>query len=278
MKNEKPNAEVVWKQMADLLVPRLRLSFVDRAIYFHLVRHSRLEGKARLHFSIYWLARGTLLSGATAREAVRRLVAIGALRLIERTKAGHVVEVRLPEEIPAVRADKSAASNGTLPNRTADIGETDFLESKELREAIHQREGGACFYCLRRLTPRGRCVDHVVPRVRGGDNSYRNLVSSCGDCNSQKGEEEAGDFLRRLYRQGRLTAEELSGRLRTLEMLAAGELRPAIPTPKPQFAVGAGKPTSPSYKRFPVGSLSDAPPTRKTGEQEKTAARLRHST
>lgn len=73
MKNEKPNAEVVWKQMADLLVPRLRLSFVDRGIYFHLVRHSRLEGKARLHFSIYWLARGTLLSGATAREAVRRL-------------------------------------------------------------------------------------------------------------------------------------------------------------------------------------------------------------
>lgn len=256
MKNEKPNAEVVWKQVADVLVPRLRLSFVDRAIYFHLVRHSRLEGKARLHFSIYWLAGGTLVSSATAREAVRRLVAIGALRLIERTKAGHVVEVRLPDEIPAVRADKSAARNETQLNRAADIEETDFLENKELREAIHEREHGACFYCLRRLTARARCLDHVVPRVRGGDNSYRNLVSSCGDCNSQKGEEEAGDFLRRLYRHGRLTAEELSSRLSALEVLAAGDLRPVLTAPKPQFAGGAPKPTPPSSKRFPVRSVS----------------------
>lgn len=85
MKNEKANAEVAWKQMADLLVPRMRLSVVDRAIYFHLVRHSRLEGKMRLHFSIYWLAGGTLVSSQTARESVRRLVDNGALRLVERT-------------------------------------------------------------------------------------------------------------------------------------------------------------------------------------------------
>lgn len=239
MKNEKANAEVVWKQMADWLVPRMRLSMVDRAIYFHLVRHSRLEGKVRLHFSILWLAGGTLVSSGTARESVRRLVGNGALRLVERTKAGHVVEVRLPEEIPAARADRNAASDGTKLNRAADIEEMDFLESKELREAIHQREGGACFYCLRRLTARARCIDHVVARVRKGSNSYRNMVSACAECNSQKGEDGAGDFLRRLYRQGRLTAAELEGRLRALDMLAAGELRPVLPTPKPQFARSA---------------------------------------
>jgi len=79
MKNKKPNAEVVWTQLEDLLVPRL--SVIDRAIYSHLLRHSRLEGKLCLRFSIRWLARHIRLSAGPVRGAVRRLVAQGALRL-----------------------------------------------------------------------------------------------------------------------------------------------------------------------------------------------------
>src|SRR6266700_4022969 len=99
MKNKKPNAELVWKQLEDLLAPRLRLSVIERTVYAHLLRHSRLEGKLRLRFSIRWLARNIRLSTGPVREAVRRLVAQGAMRLVQRSKAGHVVEVRLPEEI-----------------------------------------------------------------------------------------------------------------------------------------------------------------------------------
>ncbi len=69
-------------------------------------------------------------------------------------------------------------------------------------------------------------LDHVVPRARLGCNSYRNLVSSCIECNSQKGEKPADEFLRRLYRERRLTATELAARLRALDALAAGKLRP----------------------------------------------------
>jgi len=65
-----------------------------------------------------------------------------------------------------------------------------------------------------------------VPRVRFGRNSYRNLVSCCLECNSRKGDRPATDFLRTLYRLGRLTAAELDGRLRALKDLAAGKLRP----------------------------------------------------
>src|SRR6266478_4788895 len=84
MKNKKPNAEHIWKQFEDHLVPRLRLSVIDRAVYSHLLRHSRLEGKLRLRFSILWLARNIRLSGGPAREAVRRLAAKGVFRLVER--------------------------------------------------------------------------------------------------------------------------------------------------------------------------------------------------
>jgi len=67
MKNKKPNAELVWKQLEDLLVPRLNLSVIERTVYSHLLRHSRLEGKLRLRFSIRWLAHNIRLSAGPVR-------------------------------------------------------------------------------------------------------------------------------------------------------------------------------------------------------------------
>ena len=228
MKNTTCDAGEIWKQFEDLLVPRLGLSVVDRAAYSHLLRHSRLEGRVRLRFSILWLARGAGVSGWAARKAVRSLVAKGALRLAQRSRAGHVVEVRLPEEIRSVRAGKNAAEQAVRLASAANIEKTDFLETRALRQAIHAREGGFCFYCLRRLTPMVRCLDHVGPRVRRGRNSYRNVVSSCAECNSKKREGRAEDFLRWLYREGRLSAGELSRRLRALAELGSGKLRPRL--------------------------------------------------
>src|SRR5229473_2237327 len=186
MKISKTNAVLIWKQIEDVLVPRLGLSVVERAVYSHLLRHSRLEDRLRLRFSILWLARGNRLSAGSVRLAVRRLVAKGALRLVERTKAGHVVEVRLPGEIRAVRPERGAGGPARLP-RTTNLEEMDFLQTKARREAIHSRERSLCFYCLRRLTARVRCLDHVVPQVRRGSNSCRNIVSSCSEWNSQGG-------------------------------------------------------------------------------------------
>ncbi len=232
MKNKRPNAELVWKQLEDLLVPRLRLSLIDRTVYAHLQRHSRLEGKLRLRFSIRWLARNIRLSTGPVRQGVRRLVAHGALRLVQRSKTGHVVEVRLPEEIRPERLNGIESRTGGEDEAGAaaavNIEEADFLQNTTLRKAIHARERGQCFYCMRRTTPTVQCLDHVVPQARLGRNSYRNLVSSCMECNAQKGEKAADDFLRRLYRERRLTAAELAARLRALDALSSGKLRPSL--------------------------------------------------
>ncbi len=229
MKSNKPDAAQIWKQLDDLLVPRLRLSITERGVYSHLLRHSHLEGRAVLRFSLPWLARGARLSTNPARWAVRRLIAHGALRLVERSKAGHVVEVRLPDEIRATRHKKIRRRAARPLPRGLDF-EVDFLKNRALRHAIHLRERGRCFYCLRRLTPMIRCLDHVVPRVSFGSNSYRNLVSCCLLCNSQKRDRPAGDFLRWLYRQRRLTDAELTARLRALDALASGKLPPPLAT------------------------------------------------
>jgi HNH endonuclease len=197
MKNKKPDAALVWKQLEDDLTPRLGLNLGDRVVYAHLVRHSRLAGKTQLRFSIRRLAFDAHLSYNSARHAVRRLIAKGALRLIERAPAaGHVVEVRLPNEALAAVSEGGLAMGATRRSGAAGLEQMNFLHGKTRRDAIHARDRGLCFYCLSRLTPTARCLDHVVPAARGGTNSYRNLVSCCVECNTQKGETVAEDFRR----------------------------------------------------------------------------------
>jgi hypothetical protein len=241
MPNKTLNAKLLWMQFEDVLAPRLGLTVKERAVYSYLLRHSLVVGKVRLQFAVMSMARTLGLCIGPARQAVRRLDELGALRVLKRNKTGHLVEMRLPEKIRALRQSKNGASFTTQAMGAVGVGaageppastlETrDFLKTWALRKAIHDRERGACFYCLRRTPANVHCLDHVVPRVRFGRNSYRNLVSCCLDCNSRKGDRPAPDFLRTLYRLGRLTAAELDGRLRALKDLAAGKLRPWLPT------------------------------------------------
>ncbi len=81
--NKKLDGIQIWKQFEDLLIPKLRLS-MSGALYSHLLRHCRFEGKLQLRFSIGWLARGVGIGAQAARGGVRRLAAKGALRLTEK--------------------------------------------------------------------------------------------------------------------------------------------------------------------------------------------------
>ena len=54
------------------------------------------------------------------------------------------------------------------------------------RRALFARDGWRCVYCgdgTTRLT-----LDHVVPRSRGGDSVWENVVTACGPCNLRKGD------------------------------------------------------------------------------------------
>jgi 5-methylcytosine-specific restriction endonuclease McrA len=52
------------------------------------------------------------------------------------------------------------------------------------RSGVVVRDGGACAYCGGPATT----VDHIVPRSRGGRNSWLNTVAACGGCNQRKGD------------------------------------------------------------------------------------------
>jgi predicted DNA-binding transcriptional regulator len=229
MKAAKLDAVQVCKEFEDVLAPRLKLSILERAVYSHLLRHSRHEGKLRLRFTILWLASNMGVTARRVRQAVRRLVEKGVLRLIERSNIGHVVEVLLPREVRAAHSNQSAPAC-SMPSGGANLEQLDFWRTRPLRLAIHAREAGLCFYCLRQTPGRDHCLDHVLPVAKAGTNSYRNLVSCCMDCNSRKRDVSAPDFLRRLFREGQLSRQELTGRLAALRALEAGKLRPKVST------------------------------------------------
>src|SRR5438445_3688671 len=101
MLNKKLNPKLLWMQFEDVLAPRLGLTVKERAVYCYLLRHSLVVGKLRLQFAVMSLARILGLSIGATRQAVRRLDELGTLRVLERGKTGHLVEMRLPEKIRA---------------------------------------------------------------------------------------------------------------------------------------------------------------------------------
>jgi 5-methylcytosine-specific restriction endonuclease McrA len=63
---------------------------------------------------------------------------------------------------------------------------------------VLKRDGFQCQYCGTRSGP--MTVDHVVPRTRGGRDTWENMVCACLKCNNRKGDrtpEQAGTKLLR---------------------------------------------------------------------------------
>jgi len=64
------------------------------------------------------------------------------------------------------------------------------------RKRIFKRDNHECCYCgsKKHLT-----LDHVVPRSRGGKNSWTNLVTCCSPCNIKKGNKTPDEALMKLH-------------------------------------------------------------------------------
>ena len=51
-------------------------------------------------------------------------------------------------------------------------------------KAMHKRDNHRCGYCG--IQGRELTVDHIVPKSKGGKNTWQNTISACGDCNRRK--------------------------------------------------------------------------------------------
>lgn len=55
------------------------------------------------------------------------------------------------------------------------------------RKNILVRDSFVCQYCGREFQPADLTIDHIIPKVQGGDNLWTNVVTCCRSCNIRKG-------------------------------------------------------------------------------------------
>jgi 5-methylcytosine-specific restriction endonuclease McrA len=63
------------------------------------------------------------------------------------------------------------------------------------RLRIFERDRFRCVYCANVFHAEDLTLDHVEPRVKGGDHSDGNLVTCCKECNELKAGQAAWYFL-----------------------------------------------------------------------------------
>ena len=65
----------------------------------------------------------------------------------------------------------------------------------EKRLAIYLRDGLACSYCGEGIEEGAKLtLDHLAPRINGGENKAENLITACHRCNSAKGKRPWKEF------------------------------------------------------------------------------------
>ena len=84
--------------------------------------------------------------------------------------------------------------------------------TKELRQAIYDRDGYACVYCQAKddLT-----LDHKTPEIRGGGHTLDNLQTACRPCNAQKRDLTHEEYLVRRAGNGGVTLQKRPQRTET---------------------------------------------------------------
>jgi hypothetical protein len=214
-------------EFQDYLAPKL--TTYEQAIYLYVFRHSRLLGlgeatigfkSARSRIALGIGKANTPMSEGSAYESLKSLETKGAIAILRTEHAGRLIRLHLPNEIPGLIPVPAALS-------ARDVETMDFFEVPENRVLILKREGYRCFYTLQQLDDKNFVVEHVVSRPHG-NNGYRNVVAASREVNNRKGSLSAEDFLRKLFREGFLSASELDERLLKLARLHAGELKPEL--------------------------------------------------
>lgn len=87
------------------------------------------------------------------------------------------------------------------------------------RKNFYLRDHYCCQYCGKRFAAKDLTLDHVIPKSRGGPDSWENLVSCCKPCNRQKDDKspaEAG--MKLLHKPARLTVHTSKYIMRSLGM------------------------------------------------------------
>nr|WP_242413741.1 HNH endonuclease [Mycolicibacterium fortuitum] len=111
-----------------------------------------------------------VLTHVSWQEAIRLLLR-GSVYVIERHSPA--VHIHSPSTIVELPVSVALREYVHVPYRP---------DNRVTRQGVLARDGFACAYC----GGFGDTIDHVIPRSRGGEDSWENCVAACAPCNGRK--------------------------------------------------------------------------------------------
>ena len=135
----------------------------------------------------------SLISAADAVHAFYR----DRVYIVETWKGAFLRSPSVKIEAPKVVALREYANTSSTP--------------KFCRRSVLLRDRYRCQYCGGQFASEDLTYDHVVPRSKGGETTWSNILMACERCNALKKDQDANLSGRR----GRISAD---GRLRPLKM------------------------------------------------------------
>lgn len=71
------------------------------------------------------------------------------------------------------------------------------------RHNVFKRDKFNCQYCHKKLSEKSATIDHIIPKSKGGQDTWDNTVCCCVACNSRKGNRTPEESQMRLARSPR---------------------------------------------------------------------------
>jgi 5-methylcytosine-specific restriction endonuclease McrA len=208
-------------QIEDFIVPQLNLDIGEARLYYYLLRNTRIVGLTEQIFSIAKIAEILTYSKNAVKPRLKSMAKKGLIEVLDTGWNGTRIRVYIPEEINNVNLH-------IITESALDLEELDFFKEAELRKHIIKLHSERCFYCGKLLNESNTCIDHIDPQIKGGTNSYKNLVAACHGCNSKKNDSSAIDYLRQVFRNDLISEEEFQIKKTLLDKIRTGDLRPTL--------------------------------------------------
>lgn len=185
----------LWKLMRDpqadpvlLRVWRWLLQWPESVAYATMLDISEME-------------RATGLSTRAIRAALQQMVTDGNLRIESERADGTLWFVFAPSG-PSIRVDPALGPKTPTPltallythsRRARKLGASGSCSPEDVRTKL-TAQGGLCFYCTRPMDGVYH-IEHMTPLARGGTNGPENICCACPECNLQKNDKTAAEFL-----------------------------------------------------------------------------------
>ena len=127
------------------LFPKMECDPWERAMYYHLLTHTRISNREQHLFGVIALEGTTKMSRYKVRETIRSMDQKGCIQIVERNRNGHMIKVLFPSEIEGIVVESEDETVGI------DIEEVDFYKGRQYLDALLERDSGRCIYCLKKL-------------------------------------------------------------------------------------------------------------------------------